>query len=100
MMLKIPLNQTPSQSLKIRLDGQNCELKIYYRFGNTYCDLVVNGEPVVYGAICRDRTGIVQIAQHLFSGRLFFVDMLGNDDPIYSGFGSRFRFFFKAADAV
>ena len=97
-MIKIPLKKTPSQSLKIRLDKQNCEIKIYYRFGDTYCDLTVNGEPVVAGAICRDRTGIVQIAQTVFSGQLLFVDMLGSDDPIYTGFGSRFRFFYKAAD--
>lgn len=95
-MKKIPLQKTPSQSLKVRLNGQNCEIKIYYRFGDTYCDLTVNGEPVVCGAICRDRQGIVQIAQTAFVGQLLFVDMLGWDDPKYTDFGTRYRFFYKA----
>jgi len=97
-MKKIPLQAVPAQSLKVKLDGQNCEMRIYYRFGSTYLDLICNGEEVVAGAICRDRQNIIQIAQNIFSGSLLFVDMLGTSDPLYSGFGERWRFFYKAAN--
>ena len=96
-MKKIPLQPVPAQSLKVKLDGQNCEMRVYYRFGSTYFDLVCNGAEVVTGAICRNRQNIIQIAQNVFKGSLFFLDMLGESDPLYTGFGERWRFFYKAA---
>lgn len=99
-MIKIPLQATPAQSLKVKLADQNCEMRVYYRFGSTYLDLTVNGVQVVTGAICRDRQSIVQIAQNAFSGQLLFVDMLGAADPLYTGFGERWRLFYKAADEL
>ena len=96
-MKKIPLSPVPAQSLKVKLNGQNCEMRVYYRFGSTYLDLVCNGEEIVKGAICRDRQNIIQIAQSNFEGQLLFVDMLGEADPLYSGFGERWRLFYKAA---
>ena len=99
-MLKIPLSPVPAQILKVKLAGQNCEMRIYYRFGSTYLDLTVDGVLVVTGAICRDRQNIIQIAQNAFSGVLFFMDMLGESDPIYSDFGERWRLFYKAANEL
>ena len=99
-MIKIPLQKTPAQSLKIKLDGQNCEMRVYYRFGSTYMDLTVGGVVVVTGAICLDRQNIIQIAQNAFQGALLFVDMLGQADPLYSGFGERWRLFYKAANEL
>ena len=99
-MLKIPLSPVPAQSLKIKLGGQNCQIRVYFRFGNTYMDLTAGGVVVVTGAICRDRQNIIQIAQNAFQGALLFVDMLGTSDPLYSGFGARWRLFYKAADEL
>ena len=99
-MKKIPLSPVPAQSLKVKLAGQNCEIRVYYRFGNTYIDLTAGGVVVVTGAICRDRQNIIQIAQNAFSGALLFVDMLGQSDPLYSDFGERWRLFYKAANEI
>ena len=96
-MKKIPISPIPAQTFKIKLSDQNCVIRIYYRFGSTYMDLIVNGTVVCTGAICRDRQNIVQIANNAFVGQLLFVDMLGASDPLYSGFGERWRLFFKAA---
>ena len=95
-MIKIPIQPTPAQSFKVKLNNQNCEIRLYYRFGSTYMDLVVGGLKIVTGAICRDRTNIIQIAQSRFEGQLLFIDMLGDSDPLYSGFGERWRLFYKA----
>lgn len=97
-MVKIPLQKVPSQSFKVRLAGQNCEIRVYYRFGDTYMDLTVNGVQVCSGIICRDRLNVVQITQTVFSGRLFFADMLGDKDPVYTGFGDRFKLFYEATE--
>jgi hypothetical protein len=99
-MKKISLQPVPAQSLKIKLSDQNCQIRVYYRFGNTYMDLTVGGVVVVTGAICRDRQNVVQIAQNAFQGALLFVDMLGQSDPLYSGFGERWRLFYKAANEL
>ena len=96
-MLKIPLQQTPAQSLKVKLANQNCEMRVYYRFGSTYLDLTVDGVVVCTGAICRNRQSVVQIANNAFQGSLFFLDMLGQSDPLYSGFGERWRLFYMTA---
>lgn len=95
-MIKIPIQPTPAQSFKVKLNNQNCEIRLYYRFGSTYMDLVVGGSKIVTGTICRDRTNIIQIAQSGFEGQLLFIDMLGDSDPLYSGFGERWRLFYKA----
>ena len=99
-MLKIPLSPVPAQSLNVKLAGQNCQIRVYYRFGSTYMDITAGGVVVVTGAICRDRQNIIQIAQNAFSGALLFVDMLGTSDPLYSGFGERWRLFYKAANEI
>ena len=99
-MKKLPLQPVPSQSLKVKLEGQNCELRIYYRFGSTYLDLISNGTQVVTGAICRDGAYIINIAQSAFEGNLFFMDMLGNSDPDYHGFGERWRLFYRPVDEL
>ena len=99
-MKKIPLSPVPAQSLKIKLANQNCVLRVYYRFGSTYMDVTVGGTVVCTGAICRDHQSIIQIANNDFSGQLLFVDMLGQSDPLYSGFGDRWRLFYKAASEL
>ena len=99
-MKKIPLQPVPAQTLKIKLGGQNCQIRVYYRFGNTYMDITASGVVVVTGAICRDRQNVIQIAQNVFQGALLFVDMLGTSDPLYSGFGERWRLFYKAANEL
>jgi len=99
-MKKIPLQPVPAQTLKIKLGGQNCQIRVYYRFGSTYMDLTAGGVVVVTGAICRDRQNIIQIAQNASQGALLFVDMLGTSDPLYSGFDERWRLFFKAANEL
>ena len=99
-MKKIPLSPVPAQSFKIKLSDQNCVIRVYYRFGNTYLDLTVGGVVVCTGAICRDRQNIIQIANNAFSGALLFVDMLGASDPLYTGFGERWRLFYKAANEL
>lgn len=96
-MLKIPLKQTPSQKLRVVLDGQNCTLSIYYRFGTTYMDLYVGNTLIEQGAVCRNRAGIIRVANSTFSGSLHFLDLLGESDPDYRLFNDRFILLFVGA---
>lgn len=89
-MIKIPLKNVPSQKLRIVLGNQNVTLRIFYRFENIYADVYVGSRAVALGSICRNRTAIVENAGSRFSGNLFFLDMLGDSDPSYKEFGSRY----------
>jgi hypothetical protein len=89
-MVKIPLKQTPAQKLRVVLDGQNCTISIYYRFGATYLDLAVGNNVVETGAICRNRAGIIRRANSIFTGSLHFVDLLGDSDPDYHLYNERY----------
>lgn len=97
-MLKIPIRSVPNQKFKVVLDGQNCQIKLYYRFTNTYMDISCNDVEIVNGAICRNRGAIIQRASNDFSGNLHFVDLLGNNDPHWQGFGTRFSLLYVSAD--
>jgi hypothetical protein len=98
MMRKIPLQQTPAQKLRVKLDDQNCTMSIYYRFGATYMDLYVNNTLVEQGAICRNRASIIKVANSTFTGSLHFLDLLGDNDPDYRLFNSRYVLLFVPAD--
>ena len=97
-MVKIPLKVAPSQRLNVVLDGQNCTVNIYYRYGNTFLDLVCNQTAVTTGAICRNRASVVQVANNVFSGSLHFLDLVGDSDPYYKDFNTRYILLFVSAD--
>ena len=61
-MVKIPLNIEPNQSLKVVLAGQNCEIKLYYRFGAMFMDLICNNVLIQSGAICTNRGAVINKA--------------------------------------
>lgn len=89
-MIKIPLQKKPSQTMRIKLDEQNCILKVYFRYGLTFLDLTVDKTVVVKGAICQDRASITQHTGLNFRGSLHFVDLLGQTPPNYKEFGNRY----------
>ena len=91
-MIVIPLSPVPSQTLSIALGGKNYEI-IVYTLGEQnklYFDLYNQGAPIIKCVLCHDRVKLIQLAYLGFSGDLTFVDTQGQDDPIYSGLGSRF----------
>lgn len=96
-MVKIPLKQTPSQKLRVVLDGQNCTIRVYYRFGNVYLDLVVGDVVVETGAICRNRASIIKVSNRIFAGGLYFLDLLGDNDPDYTLFNDRYILLYVSA---
>ena len=97
-MEKVQLNITPNQTIKVILNGQNCQLKIYYRFGKMYLDLICNNNVIQQGAVCTNRSAIIQKETNNFAGNLFFVDLLGDTDPTYQGFGNRYSLLYVGAN--
>lgn len=87
----INLAQVSSQSLRVNLGGQNVQLLVEEKrnFG-VFMDIYLEGDPVILGMLCRNRVPIVQLAYLGFQGDLTFYDMMGDDDPTFRGFNSRF----------
>ncbi len=99
-MVEIPLQPIPAQELQCILDGQNCTLSVYWRFGKLYADLLVNSEPVFTGAICQNLQWVNQSPSPDFSGGLIFVDGLGDEAPHWDGLGTRWALLYLDAEEV
>ena len=95
-MQTIPLQATPSQTLSVLLNQQNCQIDVYQKSTGLFFDLSINDSPVVTGVICRDRVRLVRQQYHGFVGELAFADMLGTNDPDYTGLGARFTLVYLA----
>jgi hypothetical protein len=48
----IPLNAIPNQQFTVTLDGQICQIRLYWRYDNLYCDLSVQDEVISTRALC------------------------------------------------
>ena len=81
MSLEIPLQQVPNQTLGVSLGGSQYELTLNYRLGDMYLSIVKDNVPVIYNRICQNLNPI---------GEFVFVDSIGNENPVYTGFGDRF----------
>ena len=95
-MQTIPLQAVPSQTLTVLLGQQNCQIEIYQKSTGLFFDLSINNVPTVTCMLCRDRTRLVRQAYKGFIGELSFADLLGTNDPIYTGLGTQFALVYLA----
>lgn len=90
-MFVIPIQPIPAQILTVVLDGQNCQISLYQKNPCMFADLTVGDSPVSQGVQVRDSIQLNPNDYEGFDGNLFVVDTQGNDDPVYTGLGSRFQ---------
>ncbi len=81
----VPLIATPSQTLSITLDGQNCKLNIYQKAFGLFMDVYVSNVLIIGGVICENLNRIVRSTYLGFIGDFVFLDNQGMSDPVYSG---------------
>ena len=93
-MVIIPLQAVPSQILQIVLDGQETTLRFYWRWGRVYCDLTNGTNKIVSGGLCLNLQPVNPFPSAFFSGKLYFLDMLGNEPPQWEGLGTRWVLFY------
>ena len=94
----IPIRAIPAQSLQVVLDGQECTITLFWRWGHLYMDLLVGTEIICRGAVCRNGAAIVQAASADFSGSLHFWDTRGKQkEPGYKELGERFILVYMSA---
>jgi len=87
----IPLQPNTPQSVGVLLGSQNYKIVVYEKSTGTYLDLYQGNVAIGTGIKCLDRTAMPFDSYTGFVGQLMFVDTQGFDDPISSGFGTRFQ---------
>jgi len=90
-MEQISIEATPSQIVKVVLDDQQAQLLIYQKNQGLMVDINVNGVDIVAAVIAQNENPLVCREYLGFRGNLLFVDTEGNQDPEYTGLGSRFN---------
>lgn len=87
----IPLSAVPAQTLSIVLAGQNCNISVYTLTTGLYFDLEADGVSICRTMVCRDLARLLLDRGYRgFVGDFVFVDTQGDDDPDYTGLGTRF----------
>lgn len=86
----IPLQPVPDQTVQVYLAGQSCTLRIYQRTFGLFFDFSQNGGASFTGVQCFNLNKLVRNAYYLFKGDIYFYDTDGQDDPYYTGLGTRF----------
>ena len=90
----VPLSPEPSQQFQVSLNGQNCTIGVYQKDNSVFVDLWVDDEPIFLGIIALDRVGLKLSDYMGFEGQLWFEDQNGTENPVYTGFGTRFLLYY------
>lgn len=90
-MLAIPLIQTPSQILNVPIGTGVFQINVYQKSTGVYIDVLQSGTLLIGGVLCLDRNLIFRGSYLGFPGDLAFVDNQANNDPDYTGFGTRYQ---------
>lgn len=99
-MVEIPLQSVPAQEVQVILNGQNCTIRVYWRFWKLYVDLLVDSEPVFTGCMVQNCQWVNQSPSLLFSGGLVFVDSLGDETPRWDGLDERWALIYLDEDEI
>jgi homospermidine synthase len=97
-MQSVPLQPVPSQSTKVVLGGQNCQILVYQKPQGVFVDINADGVDISVGTIARDAVPLISREYTGFIGNLIFIDTQGSDDPSYSGLGDRFAMVYLTAE--
>lgn len=89
-MQVIPTSAIPSQVINIVLNNQICQINLYQKFYGIFADLYVNSVLVIGGVLALNLVRIVRDTYLGFSGDLVFTDLQGDQQPYYTGLGTRY----------
>jgi hypothetical protein len=97
-MQSVPLQPVPSQSTKVVLGGQNCQILVYQKPQGVFVDINADGVDISVGTIARDAVPLISREYTGFIGNLIFIDTQGSDDPSYEGLGDRWTLVYLTAE--
>lgn len=86
----IPAQPVANQTFNCILDGKQAQISLTTTDHGLYADVLYDGVPVANSRLCLDRTDINPDRYRGLPQGLFFVDLNGTADPVYTGFGTQF----------
>lgn len=95
-MIIVPLQPVPSQTLRITLSGQACNISVFQKGDFLFFSLSINGNPIITTIIALNRVLLVREPYLGVIGDFAFCDMQGTNDPEYAGLGSRYMLVYLA----
>lgn len=98
--VEVPIQPLPNATFLAQLDNDTAQITVHTTDDGLFADVVYNGTPIATGRLCLDRVNINASHYRGLSGGLYFVDLRGSSDPVYSGFGSRYRLYYGDPDAT
>lgn len=97
--LTIPLQDSANQSFSCTLDGAIAQITLRTTDYGLFADVVYAGVSVAAGRICLDRTDINPNRYLGMPQALFFADLQGATDPVYTGFGTQYLLIYGNPDS-
>lgn len=85
----VPIKPVAAQTISVNLNNQACTITIFQKSTGMFISLYVDNALVIGGVIAQNWNVIVRNAYFGFAGDLAFVDTQGQDDPYYTGLGTR-----------
>ncbi|STM76703.1 Uncharacterised protein [Escherichia coli] len=76
-MLEIVLSPVKAQQFTVTLGAQVCTIRLNQRTTGMYIDIIVNGEPCLYGVLCLNNNRIVRTDTCRFRGTCFLPTRRG-----------------------
>lgn len=86
-MQVVPLQPLPNQTLQVQLNGQPVTLNIIQMAYGLFMTVYVGNTLIIATVLCLNFNRIVRSAYLGFSGDFTFIDMQGDDAPVYTGLG-------------
>lgn len=86
----IPIQAVANQTASCVLDGGQAQISLTTTDYGLFADVVYNGAAVASGRLCLDRTDINPARYNGLPQFLGFVDLQGDTDPVFAGFGTRY----------
>lgn len=90
----INIIQEPNQILSVNLTDDNGNIYIAdiklrtMDDGSLIMDLAIDDEPQFYGRRCVNKMPL--LLNQVIGGNLYFYDLFGNSDPVYTEFNDRY----------
>jgi hypothetical protein len=94
----IPLAALALQQFSCVLDNQTAQFTLTTTEDGLFADIVYSGVSIAAGRLCLDRTNLNSSPYTGLPQGLFFVDLLGTSDPVYTGFGTQYLLLYGNPD--
>lgn len=86
----IPLQDSANQTFSAILDNQSTAISLLTTDYGLFATVTYNGVAVATSRLCLDRTDVNSSRYLGMPQALFFADLQGQSDPVYTGFGTRY----------